>query len=237
MAQELSWDVILRDWISEGALWLMEEPDLVAKNWHNFEIAAEQATSLHADFLHDLAKLKDINIVWAVGDNPNTPPAALLELSTHEDACIRGKVAKHQNTPPETLALLARDEREEVQSAAVANPCTPEETLVWIAHNSASSLVLNSLASNRCLPPSIFAILLQRSEEIHMYNLARNASIPMEMLWTFVQDPKFHHQVLENPSVTMELLQHIASTNLDGGGTRQAAIWAIRERLKEYNAA
>lgn len=85
---ELTPEAILENWHTHGALWLMEDPDLLETHTSVFCEAIEAAKKEHSTtFLVDMSHSSVIMILQAVARNQYTP-AEILPFFLHHEYCV-----------------------------------------------------------------------------------------------------------------------------------------------------
>lgn len=100
--------------------------DAIQRTWARFnndgwppltemEQAANRDTTLER--LLELANCTDLDVLIAVGENPNLPAAGLEMLAQHADPLVRLRAAWHPNTSTSTRQRLLTDPDEDVRDA------------------------------------------------------------------------------------------------------------------------
>lgn len=80
---KLTHEEILKHWPTHGALWLMEDPDLLRTQQDAFWKAAKNSTDEHIQFLEEMSRSSVIPILQEVARNPYTPVEILPSFLTN----------------------------------------------------------------------------------------------------------------------------------------------------------
>jgi hypothetical protein len=75
----------------------------------------------------------DVNVIFAVIENPHTPVDALMKLADYSNGQIRLMLARRPTTPAEVLEKLANSRFYEYRREVAANPACPALLLEALA--------------------------------------------------------------------------------------------------------
>ena len=111
-----------------------------------------------------------------IAANASTPSHLLIELSKHEDSCVRSLVASNPNTPLETLKCLGS----EFADAIVENPVFDLLKL----EDANSEFVRLTLARSTKTPPEVLAKLIAtENPDVQIcWEVANNINTPIDAL-------------------------------------------------------
>lgn len=87
------------------------------------------------NLLLQTATSADKELVAAVAQNPNCPPALLTQLATSNARAIQNAVASNPASPPDILAEMSDSDFIYLREAAAGNPNTPVNALAWLFLN------------------------------------------------------------------------------------------------------
>jgi hypothetical protein len=171
-------------------------------------VAENPGTPLELLFL--LARDNNRYVRIRVAKSPNTSRKLLAYLARDWDYYVRLEVVENASVPPKLLGRLAADKDPEVRAGVARNTSTPSELLVRLATDDEIT-VRKWVAWNKRTPPALL-VRLAGDWKYVVYEVARNASTPSELLARLAKDEdrEVRCSVARNAGTPSELLAHLA---------------------------
>lgn len=132
---QLTAEQILRDWDTHGALWLIEDPNLLDTCRPAFIDAIRAAKKENIAFLCDMAACNEPSYRRMVACHDDIPEDVLLRLSFDVDGGVRANVAMRERTPNVALIKLASDPAWYVRRQVAWNSTSPFEALAMLVND------------------------------------------------------------------------------------------------------
>jgi len=216
---------IAKQWPLMAALWLMEEPDLIKKNYQLFESAVLSATKEDAVFVSDVYSALDC-LAEAAAQNHQCPQDVLDRLCEHRSADVRlwatinpscrldvfGKsfvrdvenvrmaLAGNAKLPQDLALQLSDDVSYFVRQSLAKNPHLHHKLMLYIAKTENDAQALRFLASNQGANVEVLKTLMDRFVNIPT---AKSACILREVMLNALCPTEFHWIALKSSQKNM----------------------------------
>lgn len=192
---------------------LRNDPDVTVRE------AVARHPNLSQSTLRSLSRDRYAAVEAAVASNPNVDAELLRRLAASKRSDTRSAVARSPQCPHDVWELLAEDPMKEVRQAVAGATTDPTilEPLTWPGRVNFQTLA--SAAANPIATPDMLTRLAQVRSPLVRRAVAENAVTPIEVLRVLLNDDShesaatrqaIERSVVQNPSVTPELLELIA---------------------------
>lgn len=181
---------ILQQWPTQGALWLIENPQFAETHTVVIKQAILIATEQHLEFLQDAYRMSVPTILAALAKNPHTPISLLQSLFAEPNF--------------------------EIQVNLAQNPCLPVDMLRMLAQNHQHDKdIIRCLSENPATPADLLLLWAQKPTFAALMGIAQHPHAPSEALHALLF-PKFWYTdwplmqaVLANPHVSAQTLDSV----------------------------
>jgi len=173
---------MVKQWPLMAALWLMEEPDLVKKNFDVFVDCVGSMKRTDSEFMQDMLSAECFYVERAIAASEQASIRVLKELAENEDEEVVAAVAGNEKTPRRILAKLSKHRSKTVKRQVSKNPNTPNSVLSRLI----GSGLDDAIAQNENIDSKNVSLLLRSADKHAIYALCRNESLSADMLHQIV---------------------------------------------------
>lgn len=176
---------IAKQWPLMAALWLMEEPDLINKNWQLFQYAVLSATKEDEVFVRDVYLLLDC-LAEAAAQNHQCPQDVLDRLCEHENTDVRMWAAINPSCRLDVFGKSFARDVEDIRVALAGNPKLPQDLALQLSDD-VSHFVRQTLAQNPHLHHKLMLYIAKTENDAPALRfLASNKGANVEVLETLM---------------------------------------------------